>query len=245
MKDLAPAVSAAFTALEPGKTTREPVRSPEGFHIVHKDRTSDDQIERAYRKAKAPEVAKKLAEELLGRLKSDAASRAAIAEAVEAVLGERGVNDANRPNAQIVERARIDQIRLTAAAKAALETFARSAHPGDVLPSPPSMATRSSSHERSARRRCALDASRLSLFPRRRPKESRAREAPQRRTRRKERDLSHALFLRLPFHNQNPRLEVFSMLLLSRMQDGNAFCRASIHRRVKERLNASPKGIVP
>jgi hypothetical protein len=136
LKDLPPAVSAAFAALEPGKTASEPVRSPDGFHVVHKDRASAELIERAYRKAKAPDMAKRLGDELLVRLKEDASSRAAIADAVLAVLGESGMNDANRPNAQIVERARIEQIRLPAAAKAALETFARGAHPGDVLPSP-------------------------------------------------------------------------------------------------------------
>jgi PPIC-type PPIASE domain len=134
--ELDPALKKAFAALEPGKTAREPVRSAAGFHVLRKDRASDDQIERAYRKARAPEVAKKLAEELLVRLKSDAPARAAIAEATLAVLGERGASDANRPSPQSVPRDRVEQIRLSAAAKAAIETFARSAHPGDVLPSP-------------------------------------------------------------------------------------------------------------
>ncbi|MDF2695055.1 MAG: Foldase protein PrsA precursor [Labilithrix sp.] len=135
--ELAPPVASAFAALEPGKTAREPVRSPEGFHILHKDRAADEHIERAYRRAMAPDVAKRLAEELLVRLKAaDVPARAAIAEATQAVLGERGASDASRPAAQSVPRDRIEQVRLSAAAKAAIETFARSAHPGDVLPSP-------------------------------------------------------------------------------------------------------------
>jgi len=136
VKELPPALSAAFAALEPGKTTAQPVRTKDGFHVVRKDRASDDEIERAYRKAKAPEVAKKLGEDLLVRLNGGTPSRPAIAEAVEAVLGERGVNDADRPKAHVVDRDRLAQVRLSAAAKAALETFARSARPGDQLPSP-------------------------------------------------------------------------------------------------------------
>ena len=70
------------------------------------------------------------------RLKASTPARAAIAEAVQAVLGDRGASDANRPKAAVVDRERLKQVRLTAAAKAALETFAESAHPGDALPSP-------------------------------------------------------------------------------------------------------------
>jgi len=126
----------AYAALEPGATTREPVRSTFGFHVIRKQRASDEQIERAYRKAKAPELAKALGDDLLSRFKANAPARTAIAEAVEAVLGDRASNDADRPTAAIVDRERVKQAHLTAAAKAALDTFARSAHPGDVLPSP-------------------------------------------------------------------------------------------------------------
>lgn len=136
VEELPAPLKSAFAALAPGQTTTEPVRSPEGWHVVRKDRASEEQIERAYRKTKAGEVAKKLAGELLARLKSGAPARAAIAEAVEVALGERGLNDANRPTASVVDRERLQQVRLPAAAKAALETFARSAHPGDALPSP-------------------------------------------------------------------------------------------------------------
>jgi predicted small lipoprotein YifL len=136
LKDLAPPLVAAFAALKPGETASEPVRSPAGFHVLRKDRADDDRVERAYRNAQAPALARKLGDELLVRLKEHGPSRSAIAEAVAAVLGERGANDADRPNAHVVDRERLAQVRLTAAAKAAIETFARSAHPGDVLPSP-------------------------------------------------------------------------------------------------------------
>ncbi len=136
VKDLPSSITSAYAALAPGQITPEPVRSPEGWHIVQKTRASEEQIERAYRKAKAPELAKKLADELLARLKGETDTRPAIADAVRTVLGERGANDANRPTATVVERERLKQVRMTPAAKAALETFADNAHAGDVLPSP-------------------------------------------------------------------------------------------------------------
>ena len=136
LNELPAPVTEAFAALAPGDTTNEAIRSPGGWHIVRKDRASDDRIESAYRKAKAPDLAKKLADELLARLRANQPARPAIAEAVQSVLGERGASDANRPTASVVDRERLKQVRLTPAAKAALETFARSAHPGDALPSP-------------------------------------------------------------------------------------------------------------
>jgi hypothetical protein len=136
LADLPAPVGAAFKALEPGKITTAPVRSPLGFHVILKERASEDRIERAFRAAKAPELTLKLAEQLRTRFAANAPSRSAIADAVEAVLGESGVNDADRPNAQNVARARIANVRLPAAAKAALETFARNAHPGEVIPAP-------------------------------------------------------------------------------------------------------------
>ncbi|MBX3225600.1 MAG: peptidylprolyl isomerase [Labilithrix sp.] len=136
LEALSPPVRAAFAALKPGETSAEPVRSSDGFLVLQKERAPEEALERAYRKAKAPEAARKLGEELLARWKNGADSRPAIAEAVEAVLGERGVNDADRPRAHVVDRERLTQVRLTAAAKAALETFARGARAGDVLPSP-------------------------------------------------------------------------------------------------------------
>jgi hypothetical protein len=70
-------------------------------------------------------------------MKREADPRRAIAEAVEAVLGERATNDADRPSAVFVDRDRIKQVRLSAAAaKAALETFADGARAGDLFPSP-------------------------------------------------------------------------------------------------------------
>ncbi len=135
VKELPPPVASAFAALAPGETSA-PVRSADGWHIVRKERASDDRIESAYRKSKAPELTKRLGDELLERFKANMPARAAIAEAVLAVLGERGASDASRPTASVVDRDRLKQVRLPAAAKAAIETFAHGARPGEALPSP-------------------------------------------------------------------------------------------------------------
>lgn len=129
-------VSATFAALAPGQTATVPVRSAEGYHVVRKERPSEEALELAYRRAKAPEVAAKLGAELTARLRGGAPARSAIAEGTEAVLGERGASDPNRPKPQSVPRANVEHVRLPAAARAALVTFARGAHAGDVLPSP-------------------------------------------------------------------------------------------------------------
>ena len=101
---------------------------------VPPDAASDEAGENAFRRSKAPELTARLADELTTRLRGDVPARAAIADAVQAVLGERAVDDAARPTPHAIARANVDQVRLPAAAKAALVTFARGAHPGDVLP---------------------------------------------------------------------------------------------------------------
>jgi hypothetical protein len=129
-------VRSAYDGLRPGEVAATLVRSDAGFHVIRKEKADPEQIERAYKKAKAPEVATRLGTELLQRLKNGAESRAAIAESVEAVLGGTASSDAVRPAASIVDKDRIGQVRLPAAAKAALETFASGAHAGDVFPGP-------------------------------------------------------------------------------------------------------------
>jgi hypothetical protein len=129
-------VRTAYQSLKPAETAKDVVRSDVGFHIVRKERASEESLERAYKKAKAPALTRRLGDELLARMKVIEESRRAIAEAVEAVLGERATNDADRPTAAFLDRDRVKQVRIPAAAKAALETFAASAHPGDLFPSP-------------------------------------------------------------------------------------------------------------
>ncbi|MCW5832127.1 MAG: hypothetical protein KIS78_06710 [Labilithrix sp.] len=126
---------AAFEALAPGQTSAEPVRSSEGFYVLRKERASESASRRRTARRRRPSWRGGSARSS-SRLGADADARPAIAEAVEAVLGERGVNDVDRPRAHVVDRERVAEVRLSAAAKAALETFARSARAGDRLPSP-------------------------------------------------------------------------------------------------------------
>lgn len=136
LKDLPQELRDAIAALKPGDTSKDPVLVGTEMHVFYKDRLEGDRLERAYKKAKAPEVAQKLAEDLQGRFRAKAETRSSIADSVQSVLGEGAANDVDRPRAVIVERDRLKNVRMPAAAKAALETFAQSAHPGDALPSP-------------------------------------------------------------------------------------------------------------
>ncbi len=104
--------------------------------LVPIDVSADEAAERAYRHGKAPELTTKLADDLAKRLASGAPARRSIAEAVEAVLGERAVSDAYRPTAVIVDRDKLREARLPAAAKAGLERFADGAQPGETMPAP-------------------------------------------------------------------------------------------------------------
>lgn len=126
----------AFHGLKPGDLAPDVVESKLGFHIIKKEKPTDDQVEKAYRRAKAPEVTKKLADDLLGRLKDKAPSRPAIADATQAVLGDRAVNDVDRPSSFVIDREHLTRAHLPAAAKAALETFANGAKPGELMNQP-------------------------------------------------------------------------------------------------------------
>lgn len=107
------------------------------FVVVAKTRPTDEAIERAYRKAKAPEAAQKLGGEILERLKKpDADAREAVADAAGAVLGERAVADPGRPSPVVVDEERLRIARVPAEGKKALEKLLREGRSGDVLPAP-------------------------------------------------------------------------------------------------------------
>lgn len=130
-----PKADAALAALADGDAAL--VEDGGLFVVVAKTRPTDEALERGYRKAKAPEAVQRLGSDLLERLrKPEADARAAIADAVAAVLGERAVADPSRPAPVVVDAPRLHVARMPADAKAALETMARSARPGDVVPAP-------------------------------------------------------------------------------------------------------------
>jgi hypothetical protein len=136
VKQFASEVRTAYDNAAPGVIVPELVRSQFGFHIVKKERAGEEQIERAYKKAKAPEAAKKLAEDLLARMKTSAGSREMIAEAVQSILGERASADPDRPKAALVERDRLHDARMAPAVKEELEKFLKTGKAGDVLSAP-------------------------------------------------------------------------------------------------------------
>lgn len=129
-------VKESWNALAPGGVSSQVVKSSFGFHIVQKARASDEQLERAYRKAKAPETTKLLAAEIGAGAARGGALREVVADAVEKLLGESAKADADRPSPVLALEDRLQTTRLAPEAKAALETFAKNGKPGEVLHDP-------------------------------------------------------------------------------------------------------------
>lgn len=129
-------VQKAWTALKPGETS--PVfKSEFGWAFVKKGPAPDPATVKQARDAKASELAKQLGTEMTQHLRNSPDFRAAIAEAVEQVLGDAAVADPDRPKVNVVDRERIkDAKHLSPAVKAGLGQFADHAHPGDVLDTP-------------------------------------------------------------------------------------------------------------
>ena len=118
--------------LAPGETSK-PVPIDGGLLVVKKEPAREDDAERAFRKARAPELAKKLGDEISAKLKANDSLRSAIADGVLTVLGEGAVADAARPQVVTVDDGRIDSLRVPSAAKDELRSFVRRAQPGQVL----------------------------------------------------------------------------------------------------------------
>ncbi|MBX3226627.1 MAG: peptidylprolyl isomerase [Labilithrix sp.] len=136
VRDFAEPVRDAYAKLKVGEVAPALVPSDDGFHVIKKSKPSEELVARAYRDAMAPVLAKRLARELAARLKDGAPARAAIADAVVAVLGETASADEKRPKPIVVEREHLARSRLPADVKAGLTRFADGAKPGDVLAQP-------------------------------------------------------------------------------------------------------------
>ena len=126
----------AYAALAPGETTKELVRSNFGWHVIKRETPTEEQTVKAYRKAKAPELTKKLADDLLIKLRTKESSRASIAQAVEGVLGESANADPARPSAQTTDLEHLDGSRLPREAKDALAAFGKKAKTGEAVEAP-------------------------------------------------------------------------------------------------------------
>jgi len=130
-----PARSVA-AGLQPGEVTIEPVRTAAGFHIFARDRPDPGDLEKAYRKARAPELTRKLADEMLSRMQASSESLESIADAaVAAILPPAAKSDSKRRRAVDVSPDRARDADLPEDAREALASFARKAKPGDVVDS--------------------------------------------------------------------------------------------------------------
>lgn len=124
---------ATAQSLAPGEMATEPVRSTQGFHVLIRDDVDAAQINAAYRKARASELARKLADELLSRMQSSSEPIETIfEEGVAAILGQAAVADPKRHKSVSVSREGAADADLPEDAREGLAAFARKASPGDI-----------------------------------------------------------------------------------------------------------------
>lgn len=126
----------ATQKLAPGDRLKQPLRSARGFHVVTRDAIDDKALRAAYQKAKTPELARRLTEELLSRMRASNAPLDDIAkETYAAVLGDAAAHDEKAHPAVRVSREQAGGADVPEDAKEALAAFARKAKPGDVVDS--------------------------------------------------------------------------------------------------------------
>lgn len=124
--------------LGPGDLAGDPVRGPKGFHVVLRDPIDDAQVTKAYKKARAAALARKLADEILARLQSEGATASidtVFKDSVAAVLGDAAANDPKRHKADSVPRDGASEADLPPDARESLAVFAKKAKPGEIVDS--------------------------------------------------------------------------------------------------------------
>ncbi len=95
----------AYAALAPGETTKQPVKSQFGWHIIKKERLDDEAVATSYKRANALPVARRLAGDIAEHLRPPRAEAAATREvdaAIAALLGAAAATDAHRPEVRLV-----------------------------------------------------------------------------------------------------------------------------------------------
>ncbi len=92
-----PAFRDAVKALAPGEVTKQPVRTEFGLHIIKREALDAETKRAAYRTARAPDVARKLAEEIAQRLSRSDGSSDVISDAIRALLEEQAIAVDSRP----------------------------------------------------------------------------------------------------------------------------------------------------
>jgi len=106
----------AYAALAPGETTKEPVRSVFGWHVIKKEIVDDVALATAFKRATAPQIARRLAGDIAERWRPTGAERAATREigaATDALLGpaaRAGNSPAIRIFAQDAVQGQVDGI---------------------------------------------------------------------------------------------------------------------------------------
>jgi hypothetical protein len=96
---------AAYAALAPGETTKQPVKSQFGWHIIKKDLLDDEAVATSYKRANALPLARRLAGDVAEHLRPPHAEAAASREvdaAITALLGASAATDAHRPEVRLV-----------------------------------------------------------------------------------------------------------------------------------------------
>ena len=104
----------AYAALAPGETTKEPVRSVFGWHVIKKENVDDAALTSSFKRATAPQVARRLAGDIAERWRPAKAERNATREigaAIDALLGppaRAGNSPAIRTFAQDAVQGQVD-----------------------------------------------------------------------------------------------------------------------------------------
>jgi hypothetical protein len=133
---LAQPVKRAALALGPGEMARDPIRSARGFHVVMRDPVDAAAVVAAYKRSRASQLARTLADEMLARMRASSDPLETIArESVTAILGEAAVEDEKRHPAVTLSREGAADADLPEDAKEGLAAFARKAQPGDLTDS--------------------------------------------------------------------------------------------------------------
>ena len=95
----------AYNALAPGETTKQPVRTAFGWHIIKKDPLDNEAIAASYKRATSLTTARRLAGDIAEKLRPPRAEAAATREvegAITALLGATAAADKQRPEVRLV-----------------------------------------------------------------------------------------------------------------------------------------------
>lgn len=115
---------AAYAELAPGEATQQLVESTFGWHVIKKENVSEDAIVAAYRRSKAADLARLLANDVAARAKSTpkVGLARALHEAITAMLGPAAAASPARPTVGRVARDKVELPPKTEACARLLET---------------------------------------------------------------------------------------------------------------------------